>query len=304
MSDGEWVSLCFYAPSPPISRLISLPSSSSSTSSSSPNIMSSTDRPKSTNEVRPCSGPNCLSSTDVPVHACMRCKSINYCGRVCQKKHWDSHKHRCFSPNTPRLKVSERTIDAINSAVHGAEDGTIIVLEEGTYQGSGSLWIKKPIVLLGAGKDSTKVCCDGLVIKADANDECRSNQSVTIADVEVTNSSNITAKYNTVNLCGVRFTCPIGSRHDAVETGSDDGKILFLDCEITGGCDGLSIFGQGVRLKRTIIKHAACRGIFSRHNFVIENVTISHCGSYGIKGTAGWDEKGKNSIQPGPWSRW
>lgn len=254
-------------------------------------------------EVRICSGPNCPNK-DQPVHACARCKTTAYyCGRECQKKHWNSHKHRCFSPDTPQITVSEFTIAAINSAIQTAEDRTVIRLDKGIYEGSGSIRIDKPIVLLGAGKDSTKLCCDGLLVEGDKDGD--GQQSVTVADIEVTNSSNISsAKYKAVNLCGIRFSCPIGGRNDAIATGREDGKILFLDCEIIGGSDGLSIFGHGVHLKRTSIKHAACRGIFSRYNFLIEDVTISHCGSYGIKGTAGWDEKGKNRVQPGPWVRW
>ena len=199
----------------------------------------------------------------------------------------------------------EFTVEAIQSAMDRVSDGAVIVLEKGTYEGSKPLLINKCLTLLGAGKELTKLNCEGLILKRTkpevADDR---HSSITVADLEVTNSSKIENCDNksAVNVCNVRFSCPIGNRNDAVEAVTNEGSISFIDCDIIGGSDGLGIYGNGVHLTRTTIRHAQHRGIFSRYDFVIENSTISHCGAYGIKGTAGWSEKGKNRIQSGPWS--
>jgi hypothetical protein len=210
-----------------------------------------------------CARRNCPNKDkNVPVHACAHCKQDFYCSRDCQKKSWGTHKHRCISVDTAKQTISELTIDAIRTTIANANPGDVTVLEKGTYEGSGALRINKPIILLGAGKDSTKLCCDGLSIQREDATENQKSESITVADLEVTNSSHIeNNNYKSVNLCGIRFSCPIGTRD-------------------------------------------ASRGIFSRESFVIEDVTISHCGAYGIKGTAGWNEKGQNVIQPGPWMNW
>lgn len=69
-----------------------------------------------------------------------------------------------------------------------------------------------------------------------------------------------------------------------------------------GGSDGVFIATKNVHLKNTKICNAQNRGIFSRREFTIENCEVSGCGGYGIKGTGGWTEKGRNNIQPGPWN--
>jgi hypothetical protein len=87
-------------------------------------------------------------------------------------------------------------------------------LEKGIHEGVGTrfLRINKPIVLFGAGKDSTKLCCNGLNIQREEDaTEIQQSESITVADLEVTNSSNIqNNNYKTVNLCGTRFSCQIG----------------------------------------------------------------------------------------------
>ena len=95
---------------------------------------------------------------------------------------------------------------------------------------------------------------------------------------------------------------PNKAHDNAFSTGDLEGKCLLLDCEIHGGSDGVYIGDTGVHLKRTETQFAQNRGIFSRCPFVIEDSTIDSCGGYGIKGTAGWTDKGQNDIQPGPWS--
>lgn len=180
----------------------------------------------------------------------------------------------------------------------------MIVLEKGTYEGNKPLLVTECVTLLGAGKELTKLDCEGLIInKSKATSETEGNRSITVADFEVTNSSKIENNDNStsVNVCNVRFSCPIGDPNDAVQVASKEGSISLTDCDIIGGSDGISIFGHGVHLKHTTIRHAQHRGIFSRYRFVIEDSSISHCGGYGIKGTAGWSEKGKNRIQSGPW---
>ena len=252
-----------------------------------------------------CSGRNCPNKDQNPtLSACARCKKVNYCGRSCQKKHWDAHKHRCFSPDTPQIRVVGFTIEAIQSSIDDANCGDVLVLEDGTYEGNEVLRIHKPITLLGQGKDKTKLACSELKVEA-GNDASFSKYSVTIADFEAANASIENKNYKAVNVCGIKFAGPIGSRNDAVITGQQAGKILFLDCDIIGGADSLCIGGDGVHIKHTVIKDAQCRGIFSGHSsFIIEDSTIYNCGGYGIKGRAGWTEKGKNKIQPGPWSSW
>ena len=94
-------------------------------------------------------------------------------------------------------------------------------------------------------------------------------------------------------------------RDDVLVINECKGKCLILGCKIYGGSDGVFIATDGAHLKGTLICNACHRGIFSRSYFIIEDCTVSGCGGYGIKGTAGWIEKGRhNNIQPGPWSAW
>eukprot|EP00804_Cyclotella_cryptica_P017300 CCRYP_019568-RA/>CCRYP_019568-RA protein AED:0.27 eAED:0.27 QI:0/-1/0/1/-1/1/1/0/289 len=252
-----------------------------------------------------CSGRLCPHkdrNRTTPLQSCARCHTTYYCGRDCQKSHWEVHKHQCVSADTPRHSVTELTVRAIQSAIHEAGPGDVIVLSEGLYEGNEILTIDKPLVILGGGREMTTVSCDELVVGGSDLASYRKH-SLVMADFEVTNPCTIKNNhYKAVNICNIRFSCPLGSRNDAVSTSESSGKILFLDCEIIGGGDGLCIGGDGVHLKRTCIRNAQFRGIFSRRHFVVEDVTISGCGGYGIKGTAGWDEKGKNRIQPGPWA--
>lgn len=263
------------------------------------------ESPESAGDMSLCSGRNCPNKDQsVTLNACARCKKAHYCGRSCQKKHWGAHKHRCFSPDTPHVRVGRFTIEAIQSSIDHANCGDVLVLEEGTYEGNEILRINKPITLLGQGKDKTKLACSELRIEG-GNDVSASKHSVTIADFEASNSTIENEHYKAVNICSIKFAGLLGSNNDTVSTGRQAGKIIFLDCDIIGGADGLCIGGDGVHLKHTTIKHAQSRGIFSGHSsFIIEDSTVSNCGGYGIKGRAGWIEKGKNRIQSGPWSSW
>ena len=77
------------------------------------------------------------------------------------------------------------------------------------------------------------------------------------------------------------------ARGDAFSAGDIEGKCLLLDCKIYGGSEGMHIGGSGVHLKRTEVRFAQSRGIFSRRPFVIEDSTVDSCGGHEVKGTAG-----------------
>mmetsp|Transcript_12680 Transcript_12680/g.30159 ORF Transcript_12680/g.30159 Transcript_12680/m.30159 type:complete len:654 (+) Transcript_12680:100-2061(+) len=243
---------------------------------------------------------------NIDLLACSQCKNSWYCRRACQKAHWEVHKFKCVAPTIPRHVVEDFTISSVQAAIDGASPGDAVVLKEGTYESAESrttLTINKPLFLIGPlrGMDSVKLECD-IEIKASGSTS-NSAAVVNLADFEVAGTGNLTGNtYKAVNLYNIRIRCPKEARDDAFSTGDLTGKCLFLDCEIYGGSDGVFIGGTGVHLKRTEIRFAQNRGIFSRRHFVIEDCTIDGCGGYGIKGTGGWREKGQNDIQPGPWS--
>ena len=243
---------------------------------------------------------------NIDLLACSQCKNAWYCRRACQKAHWEVHKFKCVAPTTPMHVVEDFTISSVQAAIDGASPGDAVVLKEGTYESAESrttLTINKPLFLIGPlrGMDSVKLECD-IEIKASGSTS-DSAAVVNLADFEVSGTGNLMSNtYKAVNLYNIRIRCPKEARDDAFSTGDLTGKCLFLDCEINGGSDGVFIGGTGVHLKRTEIRLAQNRGIFSRRHFVIEDCTIDCCGGYGIKGTGGWREKGHNDIQPGPWS--
>lgn len=107
-------------------------------------------------------------------------------------------------------------------------------------------------------------------------------------------------------MCSVAVECTreLAERGtDAMDIHSCQGKVLLLDCEILGGSDSLFISkSPKVHIKGTEIRFARSRGIFANDSFVIEDSVVDMCGGYGIKGRDGWEEKGDNDIQPGPWN--
>lgn len=109
-----------------------------------------------------------------------------------------------------------------------------------------------------------------------------------------------------ITMYSVTVQCPaeLAERGtNAMEIGDCKGTVLLLACEIYGGSDTLFISGSPkVHIKETEIRFARARGIFANVSFVIEDSDVDTCGAYGIKGRAGWIEKGDNDIQPGPWS--
>ena len=249
--------------------------------------------------------------------ACGRCKSEFYCSSACQKIHWQVHKYKCVPVATPRHQVSEFTVEAIQASIDNARDGDVILLKEGHYKSPSSsppkLVVNKPLSILGPlhGMDKIKLECS-LVVRASGR-ASDSQHKLVLADFEFGKVSQVESgtdsmgaiennSYKEVNLYNIRVSCDRSFRGDAFMAGSSGGKTVFDDCEILGGSDGLHIAGPNVYLKRTEIRFAANRGIFSRQYFTLEDCVVDMCGAYGIKGSAGWHEKGDNDIQPGPWA--
>ena len=223
------------------------------------------------------------------------------------------HKHKCVTPDTLRFaqhKVEGYTIEDIQRTIDQASPGDIIILNNDESYGEKSpeggpttskLVINKPIKLWGK-KIHPELNCN-LEIKSSGEDEDSSN-SVVVVDIVINGQVNITSNsYKSITLCEVNVHCHASAQGDALEIGECKGKCLILNCEIFGGSDGVFIASDRVHLKLTEINNAQSRGIFSRRDFILEDCTIAGCGAYGVKGTAGWTEKGRNNdIQPGPWS--
>ncbi len=241
---------------------------------------------------------------------CSRCKSVKYCSTTCQKKDWSRHKCKCVSPEVTRHVVQGGGgIDAIQSAIDSASPGDVVVINEGTYGDKGesnTLFVRKPIYLWGdVEKMSDVVLNCNLAIHVGTG--CESGAAVVVvAGLTLQGAATIYENdYKSVTLCDVTITCPNDAAGDALEINGCKGKCLILGCEVYGGSDGVHIASENVHLKNSSIQYAQNRGIFSRRVFVIEDCEVSGCGGYGIKGSAGWTEKGRyNDIQPGPWSSW
>lgn len=113
--------------------------------------------------------------------------------------------------------------------------------------------------------------------------------------------------FDDITFCSVDVKCPrqVGDRgEDAVCINTCKGKFLLLCCEIIGGSDGLAIMDRDCKMhiRETDIQLARSRGIFSNPYFKIEDSAVYSCGGYGIKGRSGWEAKGENQIQAGPWN--
>ena len=232
--------------------------------------------------------------------------------RIFQKEDWLYHKHKCVTPDALRFaqhKVDGYTIEDIQRTIDQASPGDIIILNNDESYGeksieggssSNKLVINKPIKLWGKKIHSELNC--NLEIKSSGEYE-DSSDSVVVVDIIINGQVNIRSNsYKSITLCEVNVHCPANAQGDALEIGECKGKCLILNCEIYGGSDGVFIASDRVHLKLTEINNAQSRGIFSRRDFILEDCTITGCCSYGIKGTAGWTERGRNDIQPGPWS--
>jgi hypothetical protein len=177
-----------------------------------------------------------------------------------------------------------------------------VEIPEGEYRSSGDasaakLTINKAVHLVGAGM--TKVTLRAhLNIKGDEN-----GGKLVIANLQIEGNVSVDDnKYDGVTFLSVQVACPQTGGDDAVSIKRCGGKVLLFCCEIIGGSDGLGIYGANVHIRDTDIQLAASRGIFANDSFIIEDSVVDDCGGYGIKGRGGWDERGTNEIQPGPWS--
>jgi len=238
---------------------------------------------------------------------CSRCKSARYCSTACQKKDWVFHKFKCVSPEVTRHEVQGGfSIDAIQSAINAASPGDIVVIKEGSYgeDGESTLFVNKPIHLWGGeeNRDNVVLNCNLVIDESDGDHD--GSKAVVVAGLFLNGTVTISDNsYKSVTLCNIELKCPNNSPRDALKISGCKGKCLILGCDIYGGSDGVHIASEGVHLKRTCIQYAQHRGIFSRRIFTVEDCEVSGCGGYGIKGSAGWTEKGRhNDIQPGPWS--
>lgn len=237
---------------------------------------------------------------------CDRCKTAKYCCKSCQKSHWKWHKYSCVGPEIERHKVEEFTCAAIQRAIDAAQPNDVVELNVGTYEagGVGELVISKPMKIWGPGR----VGLNGVILKCNLVVKgITENGDVVLANFKVSGTASLKENSNTnITMCSVAVECTkeLAERGiDAMDIHSCQGKVLLLECEILGGSDTLCISGAPkVHIKGTEIRFARSRGIFANDYFVIEDSVVDMCGGYGIKGRSGWDEKGDNDIQPGPWS--
>ena len=247
-------------------------------------------------------GPRRVTTNEIPLAKCSRCRAVSYCSKACQKKDWGHHKPKCTALDVPRHDVEDFTIESIQSAIDDASTGDVVLLKEGVYDGSGDLVVNKPIKLWGAKQDSVKLNCN-LSIKPSGlgND---SSGDIALVDLTFNGAGNIDENmYKSITLSKVRLQSESDRTDNTLTINECNGKCLILDSEIHGGGDGIEIRSENVHIKLTDIRFCKHRGIFSRRIFTIEDCEVSNCGGYGIKGSAGWIEKGTiNDIQPGPWS--
>lgn len=232
---------------------------------------------------------------------CGRCKKVAYCSITCQKKAWKTHKWVCVSLSTPRHKVDRFTVSAIQNKIDSARPGEVIEIPAGTYSGNGTITIKKPLHLLGEDMDDVIINADLKVADAPT-----SGGTLVVANLSIEGIVDIhSTSYGKITFQSFEVSCPphlTEKGKDAFSITHSGGKILLSCCEIIGGSDGVMITGSNkVHITETDISYCSSRGIFANDYFVIEDSCVYNCGSYGIKGRAGWDEKGENQIQPGPW---
>lgn len=271
---------------------------------------------------------NRRNATEAPatLSNCGRCKYQKYCSRNCQKKDWKFHKHTCLSADVPRHQVEDCTEEAIKSAIAAAAPGDAVLLPvEGTFDGDHfEITIDKPLHIIGpsAKKENCKFECKHLTIKVDVDGgnvvlaNFMVNASVSVNVVNQSSGSSGSSRYDDegnkikkdrIVLSNVTVQCRAETQDAFCISGCHKHDALLIDCEIYGGADGLFIQDCGynaVHLKSTDVRFAGSRGIFARQSFVIEDCEVSNCGAYGIKGSAGWEEKGDNDIQAGPWGQY
>lgn len=252
-------------------------------------------------------GPRRVTTNEIPLSKCSRCKAVSYCSKACQKKDWGHHKPKCTALDVPRHDVEDFTIESIQRTINNANPGDVVLLKEGTYDGSGDLVVNKPIKLWGAKKDNVKLTtlnCNLSIRPSGLGND--SSGDIVLVDLTLNGIGKIDENmYKSITLSTVCLKSPDKSdRPDNTLTINEcNGKCLILGSEIYGGGDGIEIRSEKVHIKFTDIRFCKYRGIFSRKIFTIEDCEVSNCGGYGIKGSAGWIEKGTgNDIQPGPWN--
>lgn len=238
---------------------------------------------------------------------CGRCKTTKYCCKACQTSHWKAaHKHICVGSEIERHKVEEFTCAAIQQAIDAAQPNDVVELNVGTYEAGGveELVISKPLKICGPGQ----VGINGVILKCHLVVKgIPENGEVLLTNFKVSGTACLQENSNTnITMYSVAVECSRELAERGIDTMkilSCQGKVLLFDCEILGGCDTLVISGAPkVHIKGTEIRFARSRGIFANDSFVIEDSVVDMCGAYGIKGRSGWNEKGDNDIQSGPWS--
>jgi hypothetical protein len=229
--------------------------------------------------------------------------STKHCCKECQKNHWKVHKYNCVGPEVARHQVKEFTIAAIQRAIDAAKPNDVVELHVGTYGAGGveELIISKPLKIWGP----ERVGMNGVILKYNVvvKGIPGNTGDVLLTNFQVSGTASLRENsYTNITMYGA--TVQLAERgSNAMEIGDCKGTVLLLDCEILGGRDTLFISrAPKVHIKGTEIRFASSRDIFANESFVIEDSEVDMCGAYGIKGRAGWIEKGDNDIQPGPWN--
>ena len=203
---------------------------------------------------------------------------------------------------SPRVRVDEPLLSAVQAAVDSAAPGTLVELCAGVFADTESLILRKPLFLVGAGKDQTIIDAKLLVQPVSDKD----NKVVTIKGVRVKQGAlfleNSLDRIDVVDSHFELYT----RDDDCLEFKDTPAKILVSGSTIIGGSDGLTFIGhksKHVHIYKSTIHSAASRGIFADPPFVIEDSTVTNCGGYGMKTRNGCTRRGKNNIQPGPWDQ-
>ena len=204
---------------------------------------------------------------------------------------------------TPRVRVLEPLLSAVQAAVDSAAPGTLVELCTGVFTGDEeTLVLRKPVFLIGAGSgaQSAATTIDAkLVVNPVVNSNTK--KVVTIKGLRVKKGATF-ERNRLARIDVLDSTIELRNMNDdCLEFNETPAKILVSGCTIIGGSDGLYIDTGNVHIYKSTIHSAADRGIFADSSFVIEDSTVKNCGSYGIKTRAGCVRRGKCNIQSGPW---
>lgn len=214
------------------------------------------------------------------------------------------HKITCVSAAVPRHGVEGFTLAAIQHKIDDARPGDVLEIPKGRYADDGvALSISKPLHIVGEGTADVVIGSD-----LTATDAAKTGGQLIVANLKIEGIVDVEETvYDQITFLSVEVECPkhLGERgRDAFTVGKCEGKFLLFGCKIIGGYDGLKLSSwvTDAHIKETDIQYAQNRGILANPSFTIEDSAVYGCGGYGIKGRAGWEEKGNNEIQPGPWS--